>query len=369
MLFKSRQPWLLVIGLLVALSLLVSCAPAAAPTPTPTPKPAPTPTPVAAAPTPTPAPTPAPTPTPKAKDKVTVRLGWVMKGEYAWLFAAKEKGFFDKYNLDVDVLEGKGSTAAMNLVANKSDTFGYTGGAAYIIAVSKDVPIKMVALFLQKGPQVILSYPDKPVRTPKDLEGKSIILSPGEGFSTLWPAFAAGTGIDRSKVKEINVGVEARQATFLQKKADVSPEYITSAVYPMEVKAGVEFVKLFLGDLGWDPVNNGIFTHEDVIKEKPDLVRRFVAASIEAFDWTAKHLDEATEIMVPKLPGQSKTVIRKQIEATASLAHTKNTEGKPTGWMSEKDWERSIELLKMGGSIEKAKPAKDYFTNDFLPKQ
>src|SRR5438477_12187 len=173
--------------LVVSFLVFTACAPAARPAAPAAPASgAPAASAPAAAPAAQPAAQAAPA-APAAKDKVSVRLGWVMKGEYGFLIVGKEAGIFDKYGLDVDIGEGKGSTAAMQAVAQKQDTFGYTGGSGYLIARSKDMPIKMTAVMLQKGPQVLLSYPDSPVRSPKDLEGKSMVLSPGEAFSSLWP--------------------------------------------------------------------------------------------------------------------------------------------------------------------------------------
>lgn len=302
-------------------------------------------------------------------DRVTLRLGWVMKGEYAFLFLGKERGIFEKHGINVEILEGKGSVAAMQAVATKNDTFGYTGGPSFLLSRSRGMPIKMVALVLQQGPQVLLSWPENPVRTPKELEGKSIILSPGDAFHSLWPAFAAGNNIDRSKVKEIVVGPDVRGQTFLLKRADVTPEFVTSAVYPLEEKAGVEFVKIWLGEIGWDTISNGIFAHEDTIRENPDLVRRFVAATLESFDFAAKNIDLATDVMVPKLGGQSRAVVRKQIEATVRLAQTKRTKGKPLGWSAPEDWKDSLSLMAKGGQMQttEARGVYFYFTNEFIP--
>jgi NitT/TauT family transport system substrate-binding protein len=309
------------------------------------------------------------TPGARAADKVTLRLGWIMKGEYAFLFVGKEKGLFDKHGIDIDILEGRGSVAAMNAVANKNDTFGYTGGPSYLLSRSKGMPIMMVALMLGKGPQVLLSWPDRAVRKPKDLEGKSIILSPGDAFHALWPAFAAGNGVDRSKVNEVFVGVEARAQTFLLKRADVTPEFVTSAVFPLEERAGTEFVKLFLADLGWDTISNGIFAHEDTIKSNPDLVRRLVAAAQEAFDFTAKNIEVAVDVMAPKLVGQSRIVVRKQVEATVQLAHTRRTVGKPLGWSHPEDWKDSLKLMAAGGHLKpiEIRGVYFYFSNEFIP--
>lgn len=307
-------------------------------------------------------------PTTRAADKVTLRLGWIMKGEYAFLFMGKEKGIFDKHGIDVDILEGRGSVAAMNAVANKQDTFGYSGGPPFFLSRNRGLPIRMVAVMLQRDPQVLLSWPDNPVRTLKDLEGKSIILTPGDGFHALWPALTAAHNIDRAKVQEIVVGVEARAQTFLQKRALVTPEYVTSAAFPLEERAGAELVKLYLADIGWGTVNNGIFVHEDTIRDKPDLVRRFAVAALEAFDYTAKNIDAATDLMQPRLGGQSRAVVRKQIEATVRLAHTKRTEGKPLGWSHPEDWKDSLNLMARGGQLKpiEIRGIYYYFTNEFI---
>src|SRR5262249_9034824 len=143
--------------LVVSFLVFTACAPAARPAAPAAPASgAPAASAPAAAPAAQPAAQTARAAAPATKDKVTVRLGWVMKGEYGFLILGKEAGIFDKYGLDVEIGEGKGSTAAMQAVAQKQDTFGYTGGAGYLIARSKDMPIKMTAVMLQKGPQVLL---------------------------------------------------------------------------------------------------------------------------------------------------------------------------------------------------------------------
>jgi NitT/TauT family transport system substrate-binding protein len=293
----------------------------------------------------------------------------VAKGEYAFLYLGKEKGIFDRYNLQVEILEGRGSSAAIQAVATKNDTFGYTGGPSYLVARSRGVPVRMVALLLQKGPQVLLSWPDAPVRKPKDLEGKTMILSPGEAFASLWDAFAAGNGIDPTKVRIVSVGPDAKAQVFLARRGDVTPEFVTSAVFPIEERAGRELVKLSLADIGWDTISNGVLAHEDTIRDQPDLVRRFVAAAIEAFQATARDIDTAVVLMEPRLGGQSRAVIRKQIEATVQLAHTRRTMGKPVGWSSPEDWKDSLTLMAKGRQLKtlELRGVFYYYTNEFIP--
>jgi len=303
-------------------------------------------------------------------DAVSLRLGWVAKGEYAFIYAGIEKGIFKKYGIDLTLSEGRGSLLAMQLVASGSNHFGYTGGAPYYIARTQGMAIKMVAVMLQSDPQVLLSWPDDPVRRLNDIEGKSIILTPGDGFTPLWPAIADARRIDRSKVKELSVGFDARAQLFLSKQATVLPAYITNEIYPLEDQTKTTFVKIRLANYGWGTLNNGLFTTEKMIAEDPDLVRRMVAAMTASFNWAADNPRLAAAIMAPRLPGVPLPVVVRVVKATSKLAHTGLTQKRPLGWTHAKDWQRSLEIVSRGGVLKSAdvRPVQEYFTNAFIPK-
>lgn len=303
-------------------------------------------------------------------DAVSLRLGWVAKGEYAFIYAGIEKGIFKKYGIDLTLSEGRGSLLAMQLVASGSNHFGYTGGAPYYIARTQGMAIKMVAVMLQSDPQVLLSWPDDPVRRLNDIEGKSIILTPGDGFTPLWPTIAEARRIDRAKVKELSVGFDARAQLFLAKQATVLPAYITNEVYPLEEQTKTTFVKIRLANYGWGTLNNGLFTTEKMIAENPDLVRRMVAAMTASFNWAADNPRLAAAIMAPRLPGVPLPVVVRVVKATAKLAHTGLTQGRPLGWTHAKDWQRSLEIVSRGGVLKSSdiRPVEEYFTNAFIPR-
>lgn len=303
-------------------------------------------------------------------DKVSLRLGWIAKGEYAFIYAGLEKGIFKKQGIDLAIDEGKGSLLAMQLVASGSNQFGYSGGAPYYIARTQGMPIKMVAVMLQTDPQVLLSWPDNPVRKLRDIEGKSIILTPGDGFTPLWPTIAEAQRIDRKKVTELSVGFDARAQLFLAKKADVLPAYITNEVYPLEYQTKTTFVKIRLANYGWGTLNNGLFTTDRMIAENPGLTRRMVAAMTSSFNWAADNPRQAAAIMAPRLPGVPLPVVANVVKATATLAHSGLTRGRPIGWTDARDWQRSLEIMTRGGVLKPSdlRPVDDYFTNVFIPK-
>ena len=182
-----KHPHLRLLCSLAAGIVLMACSsptpsPTAAPAqPTAATKPADTPaakapatadTPKPAAPTTAPAPTTAAAkpvaPAPKEKTNVTLRLGWFARGYDAAYYLAKARGYYDEVGLNVDIKEGSGSAATLNLVAGKQAEFGMVDAAVLMLGADKGVPVTMVAGIMQKSPAALMVHADAGVNSPKD---------------------------------------------------------------------------------------------------------------------------------------------------------------------------------------------------------
>jgi NitT/TauT family transport system substrate-binding protein len=82
----------------------------------------------------------------QAAEKVTVRFTWKLKGEYAPLFVALDKGYYKAEGLDVDLAEGSGAQTVLKLLASGNEKFGYGPAVSAAQAVSQGLPVKVVAL-------------------------------------------------------------------------------------------------------------------------------------------------------------------------------------------------------------------------------
>src|SRR6202045_4335187 len=121
----------------------------------------------------------------QAPDKLTVRFTWKLKGEYAPLFVALDKGYYQAEGLDVDLAEGSGAQTVLKLLASGTEKVGYGPAVAAAQAVSQGLPVKVVALHQTKAPMGVISFPDIALKTPKDLEGKRLAVSVGETFGDM----------------------------------------------------------------------------------------------------------------------------------------------------------------------------------------
>ena len=115
-----------------------------------------------------------------AQDNVNVRFSWKMKGEYGPFYMAQEEGLYAKERLTVRMGEGAGAQAALGALLQGQEDIVILPAIFALTAISKGMPVKLIALYHPKTPIGIISFPDKPVKVPKDLEGKSIAHSVGE---------------------------------------------------------------------------------------------------------------------------------------------------------------------------------------------
>ena len=272
----------------------------------------------------------------------------------------------------MEILEGKGSGDVVPLIAQKEDDFGYLNLTTVSIGISKGMPIKVVAGLMGKHPSGLAYFEDKPLREPKDLEGKVVALAPGEAFAVIYPAFAEKWGIDTSLVTTVNLDASVKNQAFLEGDIDILPLYINNELPLLRTMTDKEINVLMPAEYGFNTIANGIITHQDTIDNNPDLVRRFVAAVIKGYQYTLEHPEEALEaikLRSTELAGQPEEVLLEQVILTMSLIHSQATEGKPIGWMADEDWDRTLDLLFETGGIEMRPANVDVFTNDFIPTE
>ncbi|MDQ7828066.1 MAG: ABC transporter substrate-binding protein [Armatimonadota bacterium] len=301
----------------------------------------------------------------QTRPTVTIRLSWKIKGEFAPLFVAVQKGFYTKRGVSVRVLEGAGAGPTLTALANGNDEFAYVGAIETAQGVSQDMPIVMVANYIRKSPMVLASF--GPLASPRDLEGKSVGTSPADTFQRIWPAFARANGIDESKVRLVNLDPSARLAQFLQGRLDVLSAFYTNEVPVVEVRAGRRLNLLWVADHGFNILGHGLVTSLRFAEQNPQTVRAVVAGTNEGFEYTLRHPVEASDILVRLFPDAlDRETTPLQISFTLELVRTRAVAGRPLGWNSMDEWRKTVEILARGGLLQKVKAPTEYFTNRFV---
>jgi len=300
-----------------------------------------------------------------AQQQVNLRFSWKLKGQYAFLYVAKEKGYFAKEGLDVRLGEGAGSPAALGALLQGQEDVVLLPGIFALTAISQGMPVKLIALYSPKGPVALLSKQSNPVRVPKDLEGKKLGASVGETGTTYMNSFCTINGVDCTKIRTVMIDAQSRVPAFIQGDVDVVGIYMTNDWPLIEAKGGGPFVLLRMDEYGLAVPDMSLVSSDDTIAKKPELLKKFLRAAAQGLADAKKDPDEAARLMLKNWPGgPSPSIVAAQVKATNES--TPSSDGKPVGWTDDKAVVNALALLKSTGEVKTPRPPNEYFTNDLL---
>ena len=297
--------------------------------------------------------------------KLTVRFTWKYVAYYTPLFVALDRGYYAAEGLDVSLAEGSGAETVVQLVANGTDKVAYGPGTVAAEAVSRGLPVTVVAIYMPKVPIGLVAFPDVPLSKPKDLEGRKLGLSVGETFSNMLLPFARINDIDLSKVTRVQLDNSVRNTQFVSRQIDIMSIYLNDQVPMLEKKLGLKFNVLNVADFGLPLLGQGFLVNNDFMKTSPDVIRKMLRATARGYADTFKDPGAAIEIMSKHMTVKlDNDILAAQLKAT--LDATPVPQNKPLGWQDADLWRANLDLLKQTGRITEVKDLNSYYTNEFL---
>jgi len=302
----------------------------------------------------------------KELTKVTFRMNWKFTGPHAVYLLGKDLGFYEEEGIDLEIMEGNGSVTTAQLVGNKSDDFGLADATALIPIMAKGLPIKSVAMITPTSALAVVARADRGIRSMKDLEGKKLAVTAGDSLTQIFPAVIAVNNLDASKIELIYVDASAKIPTVLEGKTDALLGSAGDQGAVMEDQ-GLAVVDLKFADYGVNILNLGIFVHEDMIKENPDLIRRFLRATKKSHEALDANYDRALQLLVETKKELKFEVAKKQGDAYYNRMESTNCKGADILYNCPGDWEMTVDIMRKYRDLEGEIFAKDFYTNDFLP--
>ncbi|MBI3503892.1 MAG: ABC transporter substrate-binding protein [Proteobacteria bacterium] len=301
-----------------------------------------------------------------AQDAASLRLNWYLGGLHVPYYYGVERGFFKAEGIDLTINEGRGSANTVQVVGAGSDTFGMADSSSVVTAITKGVEIKSVMSLLNSTGFSVVSLASTGIRTPKDLEGKSLAVSPGDPLGQLFRAMAAHNKLDMDKIRFVQVDPAAKVVTVLEKRADALLGGADDQYFLIKYK-GVEPAALRYADHGANIVGMTIMASNATIKAKPDMVRRFVRASIKSWEEARKNPDAAVDVAMKVKPDLNRQSTKDQMLVDFDLLDSPNNKGR-LGFGVKADWDQTIDLLKKYRELETKDDWTAFHTNEFLPK-
>jgi NitT/TauT family transport system substrate-binding protein len=211
-----------------------------------------------------------------ALDKVSFGTNWVAEAEHGGFFQAVADGTYARYGLDVTIVPGgPNDNNRMLLIAGKLDFFMAANTLMSFDAVANNVPVVTVAAIFQKDPQVLLTHPESRITKLEELKPLTLFVSK-EGISSYFQWLKSEYGFSEEKVRPYTFNPQP----FLANKQSAMQGYVTSEPYAIEKSANFKPGIILLADYGFNTYSTLIETRRELIDKKPDLVQRFVDASI-----------------------------------------------------------------------------------------
>jgi len=300
---------------------------------------------------------------PKAPDEVKLQLKWLHQAQFAGFYMAQEKGYYAKENIKITFLEGGQSVdIAGSVISGKAD-FGVVTPEYILINRSQGLPLTALAAIYRRSALVFAARDDSGIVRPADFKGKTV-ASAGKGgsmeFELQLRAMMRKLKIDISKVNIVPYDPE--YVRFYSGETDVTGAYYTGGIIKMR-KKGMKLNLIWPGDYGVNFYSDTIVTTDRLISENPDLVTRFLRATLKGWQDAIEDYRQAVIVTLKYAHDQDSDIQAAMMEAMLPLVHTGEDR---IGWMKPEIWNEMYDTLLTQGLLEKPFDVDQAYTIRFM---
>ncbi len=349
----------------------VTSVPAAQPTTAPAAKPTEAPRPAVAA-SPAAQPTAAAKPAasgPAAEVRYVTDFG-IWGGNTAPLYAGIKQGFFKEQNINLTVLPGVGSTDTAGKIATGAADFGSVDTIALAVTIGQGAPLKMVAAQFQKHVGGLCYIQGrKEIKSYKDLQGAKVGAAAGDAYMVFLPQLMRNAGLPADAYQTVTMAAANTGPAMI--KGDIDSTPCGAITLPGRIdsgkQAGVNVGFFSFGESGFDALGLTLVTHNDTVKNKPDLVQRFVDAYAKSLKYAREQPDAAVSAMVEANKEKTKETELASWNLALPFQYDPSVAGKVGRLYIPPDrLKASVELANQAYN-QNVKP-EDVYTNAFVEK-
>ena len=285
-------------------------------------------------------------------------------GRHSYYYVALDKGYYKAEGLDVNILSGQGSIDAVKKVASGAAEIGFADAGALALARSNDgIPVKMLAVIYGTPPHAIFALADSGIKTPKDLEGKTVADTAFSAIPLLFNGFAKATGVDASKVKWVRAESAALPSLLATGRVDAIGQFTVGQPLLEATVKPKALVRFAYKDAGLDYYGNGIVATETTINEHPEILKAFIRATLKGMRDAFANPTEAGEIMHKYHKEISADVAKGETELVKELAETP---GHKLGVIDQNRVKATIDIMAASYPMKTPVQPQDMFVPGFV---
>jgi NitT/TauT family transport system substrate-binding protein len=308
-----------------------------------------------------------------APTRVAYGADFLISGATAPIFLAIERGYFAEGGIEVSVSRGFGSTDAVTRAATgEADIVQGDIGSSMLLRANQGTPTRVISPLYGKVPFAVLFYEDLGIRTPADLEGRTLADAAGSAPRVLFPAFAGVAGIDPARVEFITVDPADRHTLFAAGQLPIITAFILNLadVEPMAYASNPNrrIGALRYADYGLDMYGNGYITSDRFIAERPQAVAAFVAGAAKGLRDTYADVAAAADAVRKYHPEVDRDVAIRELELIKDLVLTDDVRANGIGTFDEARLQKTQDIMRRYFEMRREVPLADTYTTQFVPR-
>lgn len=288
------------------------------------------------------------TPTPEPLD-VAVQLSWFHQAQFSGFYSAVDQNYYVEEGLNVSVLGGgiseTGYISPIQQVLEGKAQFGLASTNEIMKSQAAGNNVVAISSTLQRSPRGFMSLASRGITSPRDLVGKRIAYRPDD--DSVYLAFLNAVGLSREDMIEITDSSKFTLDALINDEIDVIPMFVDNEPVTM-MQRGYEVNVLLVSDYGIETYENLIFTTQDLIDQNPDLVLRFLRATLKGYDYVVADPDVASGLA---LQYDSSLVLETQQESTLRLIPLLKPGSNEVGRMTADVWQTAHDTLVAQGIL------------------
>jgi signal transduction histidine kinase/ABC-type nitrate/sulfonate/bicarbonate transport system substrate-binding protein len=236
--------------------------------------------------------------------KTSVQLMWLDQFEFAGFYVAKEKGFYEKAGLDVEIKKYDNSTNVLNEVLEKRADFG-VNSTSLIIQKSSEKDLVILGSIFQSSPLILLALKNSQINNLQDIKNKKIMITQEQYEFASLQSMLISENISLKETKRIKHSFDVDD--LINHKTDLMIAYTTNEPFILKEK-GYESKIFHPKDYGFDFYEELIFTSKEFAANNPKLVKDFYDATLKGWYYAFENIEEVSQLIYEKYNPQNKSL-------------------------------------------------------------
>ncbi|WP_375460117.1 ABC transporter substrate-binding protein [uncultured Enterovirga sp.] len=295
-----------------------------------------------------------------AADKVVMRINFTPWGMHAPFYGGKVQGFYEQEGIDLEIRPPSAGQQNEIFIATDREQFGLANADGFIKARGSGLPVVAIMADEPDNPFSVITLKKSGIDTPAKMKGKKMAWFPSNVKGLVEPLLARG-GLTASDVEFVNVARGAEIQMLAAGQVDAAFGYAFGQALTLDMK-GFPTSVMPVKDYGVQFYGTVLYTGDALLKSNPDLVRRFVRATMKSYLWTRDNMEKAVAEIVKVSPDRDLKLETQKLGIIYSLYDTPDYATR-FGMMNDAKWQSSIDILHASGDLPKKPSPGEMYTN------